>query len=213
MIAARARSDQDRTFVEGFSHSWGNPQPGAFAPLFAPEIRLVARRGIDRFLLRHGQAVERLHYFDTRPLMQQAARLPRAWPGLLRAGARPRPPCLEKPGQQAGLAAAPPIVRAWAELWRAPSSEGLAAAAAAKSARSLGPARSLALYREPLPSDGGRQAPALAPSRSLRSQQRPGRDHLRLPRHLSAGCSPRAFQAAASATVGAGDLASVREFR
>jgi hypothetical protein len=42
MIAARARSDQGQTFVEGFSRSWGDPQPGAFAPLFAPEIRLVA---------------------------------------------------------------------------------------------------------------------------------------------------------------------------
>jgi SnoaL-like protein len=182
MIAARATSDEGQTFVAGFSRSWGDPQPADFAPLFAPEIRLVApllpvtegiaaaekefKRifavfegmrgevhdwaphpdgvfidftlsatlagrpvswpGIDRFLLRHGQAVERLHYFDTRPLMQQAARLPRAWPGLLRAGARPRPPYLEKPGQEADLAAAPRIVRAWAEFWRAPSSEGLA---------------------------------------------------------------------------------------
>ena len=42
MIAARARSNEGQTFVEGFTRSWGDPQPGAFAPLFAPEIRLVA---------------------------------------------------------------------------------------------------------------------------------------------------------------------------
>jgi hypothetical protein len=116
--------------MRGEVHDWAPHAGGVFID-FTLSATLggqpVSWRGIDRFLLRDAQAVERVHYFDTRPVMQQTLRLPRAWPGLARVGARPRPAYLERPDDADASGETPPLVRAWSDLWRAPSADGLAA--------------------------------------------------------------------------------------
>jgi ketosteroid isomerase-like protein len=115
--------------MRGEVHDWAPHAEGVFIDFTLSAMlggRPVSWRGIDRFLLRDGQALERVHFFDTRPLMQQTLRLPRAWLGLARAGARPRPPYLERSGGADAPGEPPPLVRACSDLWRAPSAEGVA---------------------------------------------------------------------------------------
>jgi limonene-1,2-epoxide hydrolase len=50
------------------------------------EIRWPA---VDRFLLRHDLAVERVSYFDSTPLFVQILMRPRGWANLVRSGFRP----------------------------------------------------------------------------------------------------------------------------
>jgi SnoaL-like protein len=114
--------------MRGTVHDWAPHPDGVFIEFTLSASfggQPVSWRGVDRFLLRQGKAVERLHYFDTRPVMLRTARLPRTWPGLARAGARPRPPYLEIRGHGADPGSGPPLVRAWAALWDGPSAEGL----------------------------------------------------------------------------------------
>jgi hypothetical protein len=115
--------------LRGQVHDWAPHAEGVFIDFTLSATlggRPVGWRGIDRFLLRGGQAVERVHYFDTRPLKQQTLRLPRAWPGQARASARPRPPYLERSGEVYAPGEPPPLVRAWSDHWLAPSAGGLA---------------------------------------------------------------------------------------
>ncbi|MCX2929464.1 nuclear transport factor 2 family protein [Mycobacterium sp. CVI_P3] len=49
----------------------------------------VQWRGMDRFVLADGCGVERVHYADSRPVVNAAVRQPWLWPRLLRTGARP----------------------------------------------------------------------------------------------------------------------------
>jgi hypothetical protein len=86
--------------LHGVVHDWAAHPDGVFVD-FTLRGTLgghpVSWRGIDRFLLRAGLATERLHYFDTLPVIVLTGRAWRAWPGLMRAGARPRAPHLAPP--------------------------------------------------------------------------------------------------------------------
>src|SRR3954470_19404192 len=101
--------------LHGVVHDWAPHPQGVFIDFTLAGTlggHPVSWRGVDRFLLRSGLATERVHYFDTLPVMLLTRRAWRAWPGLMRARARPRPPHLAPPPGAANGLEAPPVAPA-----------------------------------------------------------------------------------------------------